>query len=153
MYMTDEQQEIINLLCFFIFFRQWLCLDIHPHPTRPNSGPDKIILAPKISNKPIRCCLHIRAKFWSAAAVDNSGPKSVSTVFTSCMCSLNMMFTRFHFIFIYFWITKQLKRAYHKFRFSLKEGAVFWDTLPRGIRIFMKNNALEEQGLSFFFKY
>ena len=64
-----------------------------------------------------------------------------------------MMLSRFHFIFLYFWITKRRKLAHHKFRFSRKEGAVFWNTLPRGIRISTKNNALEEQGLSFFFKY
>ena len=64
-----------------------------------------------------------------------------------------MTFSRFHFIFLYFWITKRRKLAHYKFRFSGKEGAVFWDTLPRGVRISTKNNALEEQGLSFFFKY
>ena len=52
----------------------------YPHRTWPNSGPDQIILVLKISTEPIRswCCLHIHAKFWSAAAVDNSGPISVS---------------------------------------------------------------------------
>ena len=52
----------------------------YPDRTRPNSGPDQIILVLKISTEPIRswCCLHIHAKFWSAAAVDNSGPISVS---------------------------------------------------------------------------
>ena len=61
-----------------------------------------------------------------------------------------MTFSRFHFIFLYFWITKLRKLAHHKFRFSRKEGAVFWDTLPRGVRISMNNNTLEEQGLLFF---
>ena len=61
-----------------------------------------------------------------------------------------MAFLRFHFIFLYFWITKWQKLAHHKFRFSRKEGAVFWDTLPRGVSISTNNNALEEQGLSFF---
>ena len=46
-----------------------------------------------------------------------------------------MTFSRFHFIFLYFWITKRQKLAHHKFRFSRKEGAVFWDTFPRGVRI------------------
>ena len=52
----------------------------YPHRTRPNSGPDQIILVLKISTESIWswCCLHIHAKFWSAAAVDNSGPISVS---------------------------------------------------------------------------
>ena len=61
-----------------------------------------------------------------------------------------MTFLRFHFIFLYFWITKQRKLAHHKFRFSRKEGAVFWDTLLRGVSISTNNNALEEQGWSFF---
>ena len=63
-----------------------------------------------------------------------------------------MTFSRFHFIFLYFWITKRRKLAHHKFRFSRKEGTVFWDTLPRGVRISTNNNALEEQGLSFIFQ-
>ena len=52
----------------------------YPHGTRPNSGPDQIILVLKASTEPIRswCCLHIHARFWSIAAVDNSGPISVS---------------------------------------------------------------------------
>ena len=52
----------------------------YPHRTRPNSGPDQIMLVLKISTEPTRswCCLHIHKKFWSAAAVDNSGPISVS---------------------------------------------------------------------------
>ena len=52
----------------------------YPDRTKPNSGPDQIILVLKISTEPIRswCCLHIHAKFWSVAAVDNSGPISVS---------------------------------------------------------------------------
>ena len=52
----------------------------YPHRTRPNSGPDQIILVLKLITEPIRswCCLHIHAKFWSAAAVGISGPISVS---------------------------------------------------------------------------
>ena len=48
----------------------------YPRRTRPNSG----ILVLKISTEPIRswCCLHIHAKFWSTAAVDDSGPISIS---------------------------------------------------------------------------
>ena len=47
-----------------------------------------------------------------------------------------MPFSRFHFIFLYFWTTKRQKLAYHKFRFSArKEGAVFWDSLPRGVKL------------------
>ena len=49
-----------------------------------------------------------------------------------------MTFSRFHFIFLYCWITKRRKLAHHKFRFSRKGGAVFWDTLPRGVRISTK---------------
>ena len=129
----------------------------YPHRTRPNSGPDQIILVMKISTEPIRswCCLHIHAKFWSAAAVDNSGPISVSQCMSQqclqTMCVFQTTFSRFHFIFLYLWITKRRKLAHHKFRFSRKKGGVFWDTFPRGVRISTKNNALEEQGLSFFF--
>ena len=38
------------------------------------------MLVLKVSTEPISswCCLHIRTKFWSAAAVDNLGPISVS---------------------------------------------------------------------------
>ena len=52
----------------------------YPHRTRPNSGPDQILLVLKISTEPIRswCLLNIHAKVWSAAAVDNSGSISVS---------------------------------------------------------------------------
>ena len=52
----------------------------YPHRTRPNSGPDQIILVLKLSTEPVRswCCLHIHAKFCSAAAVGISGPISVS---------------------------------------------------------------------------
>ena len=51
----------------------------YPHRTRQNSGPDQIILVLKIRTEPVRswCCLHIQAKFWSAAAINNSGPISV----------------------------------------------------------------------------
>ena len=64
-----------------------------------------------------------------------------------------MTFSQFHFIFLYFWITKRQKLVHHKFRLFRKEGAVFWDNLPRGVRISTKKNVLEEQGLSFFFRY
>ena len=52
----------------------------YPHSTRPNSGPDQIILVLKLGTEPVRswCCLHIHANFWSAAAVGISGPISVS---------------------------------------------------------------------------
>ena len=67
----------------------------YPHRTRPNSGPDQIILVLKISTEPVRswCCLHIHAKFWSAAAVANTGTHISfiayeSAVFTNCMCEL-----------------------------------------------------------------
>ena len=42
------------------------------------------------------------------------------------------------FYFPFFWITKWRKLAHHKRRFSRKEGTVFWDTFPRGVRIFYK---------------
>ena len=51
----------------------------YPNRTRPNSGPDQIILVLKLSTESIRswCCLRIHAKFWSAAAVGISGLISV----------------------------------------------------------------------------
>ena len=52
----------------------------YSHRTRPNSGPDQITLVLKLKIEPFRswCCLHIHAKFWSAAAVGILGPISVS---------------------------------------------------------------------------
>ena len=67
-------------VCGAVFRSLILAAFRYPHRTRPNSGPDQIILVLKLSTEPIRswCCLHIHAKFWSAAAVGISGPISVS---------------------------------------------------------------------------
>ena len=70
----------------FLHFFQLLYFHLHngcvwyPHHTRPNSGLDQIILVLKILTEPIRswCCLHLHAKFLSAAAVDYLGPILVS---------------------------------------------------------------------------
>ena len=80
-HINDENYEGDKLYSAFTCYQvEILAAFRYPHRTRPNSGPDQIILVLKVSTEPIRswCCLHILAKFWSAAAVDNSVPISVS---------------------------------------------------------------------------
>ena len=83
-YKVTNMKNKYNVLCILksgcSYFFISLAVFRYPHRTRPNSGPDQIILVLKISTEPIRswCCLHIYAKFWSAAAVVISGPISVS---------------------------------------------------------------------------
>ena len=84
---------VLNLSLLSLNFNMSASLSMaafrYSHRTRPNSGPDQIILVPKIRTEHIRSWsdLHIHAKFWSAAAVDISFIAYESAVFPNCMCS------------------------------------------------------------------